>query len=300
MWLGLSSEALAIDSNETLPVSACGKIWTRCELVDVTTTFSHIITRQKKPLHVKVRAGYIDAKSGTKFQGNILYFQGLADSMRNHNHLFTRLSQAGYQVIAFDYMGQGGSEGMMDNTRIPGIVEIGNQIWDLYARDTAYYSQKTILGWSTGGLAAYYAAKEGQADRVILIAPGIVPRTVISITEKSLTSDQYPKADDNPHLDPISVHSPLQVVDFALHLLSMAKKSREWKIPDQIPGYVLLSGQEDKYVDAEETQKTLSENAPHFKHHVYAGALHEIDNEILGIREKVYRRIIRFLNKTQR
>lgn len=57
----------------------------------------------------KIRMGYYPEQG--VFKGNILYYEGLGDSMLNHAPLFEKLSQNGYRVIAFDYMGQGGSSG---------------------------------------------------------------------------------------------------------------------------------------------------------------------------------------------
>ena len=72
---------------------------------------------------IKLRAGYLQESKAPK--GNILYLEGLADSMFNHEQLFTALMKEGYRVIAFDYPGQGGpgprqggSQGNMNDTRI--------------------------------------------------------------------------------------------------------------------------------------------------------------------------------------
>jgi pimeloyl-ACP methyl ester carboxylesterase len=69
---------------------------------------------------IKLRAGHFPSKTHTP-KANVLYLEGLADSMFNHDRLVNTLSEAGYRIIAFDYPGQGGSEGSMDQTRITGI-----------------------------------------------------------------------------------------------------------------------------------------------------------------------------------
>ena len=66
---------------------------------------------------IKLRAGLFHSKT-LPHKANVLYLEGLADSMFNHDKLINTLSRAGYQVIAFDYPGQGGSEGSMSQTRI--------------------------------------------------------------------------------------------------------------------------------------------------------------------------------------
>ena len=98
----------------------------------------------------------------------------------------------------FDYLGQGGSEGSMAYTRINSLgdpypksrdYEVGEQakfVWDRYSKSSdpvfgrnCEGSSKRIIGWSTGGLAAYRLAAEGWAKEVVLIAPGIVPNLCV-------------------------------------------------------------------------------------------------------------------------
>ena len=55
-----------------------------------------------------IRTGLLKSDSLTSL-GTILYLQGLGDSMMNHAPLFNHLNRNGYNIIAFDYMGQGGS-----------------------------------------------------------------------------------------------------------------------------------------------------------------------------------------------
>src|SRR5690606_21112615 len=99
----------------------CPRPWV-CEnvLIPVPTTS---VKGDFKIVTPTIRAGYLPHEG--EFKGNILYFQGLGDSMLNHDPLFLKISKAGYRIIAFDYMGQGGSTGKMDNTRIKYIPWIG-------------------------------------------------------------------------------------------------------------------------------------------------------------------------------
>lgn len=257
-----------------------------------------------RKLSVEIRAGYFP-ESGT-FRGNVIYFQGLGDSMVNHAPLFRHLSAEGFRVIAFDYMGQGGSEGRMDQTRIDAIAEIGEVVWKKYARDLATYPKKSVIGWSTGGLAAYMAASRGEADQIAIIAPGIAPRTVVGagilnwppneITPESLTTAApYSARAENPHLDPIRPNTPLKVPNFAVNLLTTAGKARKTAIPRKVRGLVLLSDDADTYVDAGRTAEVLARTAPHFQIIQYAGALHEIDNERAEISRKSHHDIAEFL-----
>ncbi len=242
-------------------------------------------------LRVKIRAGYLPENPNVPFKGNVIYYEGLGDSMLNHLPLFKTLTESGYRVIAFDYMGQGGSSGSMDDTRIKDIGYLGNQIWRRFARDLDSFPKRNIIGWSTGGLAAFVqAANEQTINKIILIAPGIAPKSLVGeqhpflgkidlITLATLTTRSYTNGLKNPHVDPIKPTSPLEVKRFAFDLQLTALQARHHQIDKRIRGFVLLSGKEDTYVDAEKTRKILLSAAPHFQIKQYGGALHEIDNE---------------------
>lgn len=167
------------------------------------TEFKEIVNYT--PLNLNMRAGYsLETK---QLRGCVLYLQGLADSIQNHKPYFSRLNDAGYRVIFFDYLGQGGSEGSMNDSRIQvelppnattqmrrkyneldkyfEIPEQGDFFWSKYnsvknrlGQDCSR-SPKIVLGWSTGGLSAYRMAHEKRADAVILIAPGIHPKLMV-------------------------------------------------------------------------------------------------------------------------
>lgn len=140
-------------------------------------------------------------------RGCVLYLQGLGDSIRNHEPFFGALRENGYRVISFDYLGQGGSQGSMNSTRVSTsfppdatrpmlrkyeqkekYFEIGEQanlVWERLSKienshgDSCEGKKKIVIGWSTGGLATYKMAYEGKADGVILLAPGIHIKTMI-------------------------------------------------------------------------------------------------------------------------
>ncbi len=239
-----------------------------------------------------IRSGYITENPEVPFRGNVIYYQGLGDSMLNHLPLFQLLASAGFRVIAFDYMGQGGSSGSMDDTRIIEITELGDKVWKMHARDLAAFPKKTIIGWSTGGLAAYAEAAllPGTVANVVLIAPGLVPNKIVGeqdwlqgkinrITLPTLTTARYEGGVPNPHVDPIRPDSPVKVMSFALDLLVQAHEMRQNPVLPSTKGLVLLSGSNDTYVNAGKTRLVIARRAPHFKIVEYPHTLHEIDNE---------------------
>ncbi|WP_413613108.1 serine aminopeptidase domain-containing protein [Bdellovibrio sp. HCB-110] len=273
---------------------------------------------------VYLRTGYYLESEGAQFKGCVLYLEGLADSVANHSALFNKLSLAGYRVVFFDYMGQGGSKGSMNNTRILSPVSPSLQIsaqakfvWQRYSdrRDEVFgrdcsQSKKMVMGWSTGGLATYGLANEEWAEAVVLIAPGIHPKKFVGeaatspklmftldqvISERTLTRNKFEKS-HNPHIDPIKPVSPAVVPLFATNLLLSSEFSQGWEISKKIPGLVFLSGLEDTYVDRAATQKTLKKKAPHFQVVAYTGALHEIDNEIPEVANDMYEKTVQFFD----
>ncbi len=233
----------------------------------------------------KIRTGIL--KTAHPKRGTVLYLQGLGDSMMNHEALFSAVSNAGFDVIAFDYMGQGGSGGSMNRTTIANINTLADQVWRQYVKDET--QKKILIGWSTGGLAAYrYAYKYPQkVEKMFLIAPGIVPKWLVGermmITVPSLTSVPHNELELNdPHVDPVRPRSPLFVPAFSLNLQAIAAKARRWEISPEVSGHVFLSSEEDTYVNSAKTIEVLERNAAHLDYTYYAGtgALHELDNEI--------------------
>lgn len=207
----------------------------------------------------------------------------------------------------------------MNNTRILQIPYLGNQVWKMYARDLTHFPKKTIIGWSTGGLAAYAQAAIGHTtDNIVLIAPGIVPNMFVGeqhpfslklnlITMKTLTTAHYTAGVPNPHIDPIRPTSPLEVFDgFGWDILNAAKYIQILTMNPKVKGLVLLSGPNDTYVDAEATLKVLKKQVPQFARggdfeaKVYPSALHEIDNETEEVSSAARQDILDFVVKNSR
>lgn len=272
---------------------------------------------------VELRTGLFIESANVPFKGCAIYLQGLADSILNHRQLFSSLSENGFRVITFDYMGQGGSSGTMNHTRLyeplfPSL-EIGNQarfVWQALEKfkspsgQSCEKSKKIVIGWSTGGLAAYGLAYDKWADDVVLIAPGIYPKKFVGeaaqfpllmlrgdqvITERTLTRNDF-QGQTNPHVDPINPTSPMKVPLFASNLLITSELSKFWEISTQVKGLVFLSGEEDTYIDQAGTKATLAKKASHFLIVAYKGALHEIDNELPEVSNDMIQKTIQFLS----
>lgn len=289
--------------------------------------FDRTLYKSKNPLaeDVYLRTGYY--RETAPLKGCVLYLEGLADSVSNQSPLFAQLSRNGYRVIFFDYMGQGGSDGSMNNSRIVSALSPtlqipvqGKWVWDRYAgvKENGVdcsASKKMVLGWSTGGLAAYELAHEGWAQAVVLISPGLHVKTFIGesatnralmlkgaqvITERTLTRNTFAGGVD-PHIDPIRPVSPALIPIFATNLLYSSTRSRSWEIPREVAGLAFLSSEKDTYVNSPAISATLRERAPHFEQVHYAeGALHELQNEMPEVSEDLRSRTVEFLNRVSR
>lgn len=252
---------------------------------------------------VSIRAGYFKENDEVPFKGNILYLEGLGDSMLNHDPYFKVLSDEGYRVVAFDYMGQGGSQGSMNDTRLydksdsQSISVLAKSVYQKFKRDDG--DQKVrLIGWSTGGLAAYMLAAEGWADQVVLIAPGLAPKLIVGdklkITMSTLTSATFGDSKD-PHVDIIKPNSPLKVPFFATNLIATALSSSKMKIDPSVKGLVFTGG-DDRYVFHKRTSRLINKNASHFDLFHYPDAKHEIHNEVKTTRLDVYSKTVEFFN----
>jgi alpha-beta hydrolase superfamily lysophospholipase len=289
------------------PPWVCETLSLRVPYTVVKKSVGTVLTKKVAYTEVNIRAGYIP-ETGT-LKGNIIYYQGLGDSMVNHEELFTKLSRAGYRVLSFDYMGQGKSSGTMNKTRIEYIPWIGEKVWNRYA-DTSIGHDRIIMGWSTGGLAAYMQATKVKSyvKKVILIGPGNTANYIVGeglnswppnlITLRTLTTDNYDNGNYNPHIDEIRPISPVVVPAFSVSLLTTAAVARKTQMPAHVQGLVLLGGS-DTYVDSKEALKVFAKTAPHFRIRTYPGALHEIHNERRPVRESAHSEILKFLERDQ-
>jgi hypothetical protein len=249
-----------------------------------------------------MRAGYIPENPQQEFRGNVVYFEGLGDSMLNHMPLLNALSDAGFRVIAFDYLGQGGSSGSMNDTHVEEIPKVGALLLYRYGRDV-FSTRKIFLGWSTGGLAAYLGAALGLADTVVLLNPGLALRVHIgegifsTITLRTLTHEPYRTDGTDPHVEEIKPTSPLKVPLFTADLFATAFYAQELPISSHVKGLVMLSGRNDRYFYPAQTQKVLEKQAPHFEIRHFPEAFHELDNESEPVSLWVRQGIVDFLLK---
>lgn len=244
-----------------------------------------------------LRAGYLPANPDVPFRGNLVYLEGFADSMANHDAFFQQVTALGYRLIAFDYPGQGGSEGTMNWTRVKHIPDMAEAVAARFSRPDGP-GTRTWMGWSTGGLAAYQAAAEGRVDRVVLLAPGIHIRPLVgewgSVTARTLTGHEAAGLPD-PHAEAPSPTAPAKYPLFAASILKNSIASQQVEVPASVQGLVLLSGEGDRYVRGDDTRKTLARNAPHFDVRTFEGALHELHEEVDPIGSAVRAAALAFL-----
>jgi alpha-beta hydrolase superfamily lysophospholipase len=289
-----------------------GDLKSNCEYLNYQVNVTYPVTSiignspSEAVVKAKIRAGYLLENKKVTFKGNILYLEGLSDSMLNHKPLFDKLTNNGFRVIAFDYMGQGGSTGTMNDTRLQDIPSLALKVYQKYGRDLNQFPKPIVVAWSTGGLAAYLMALDNNLSKVVLISPAIVPSIILGeqdicafefdkITLETLTSKKYLPGEYNPHVEGIRPSSPLDVKDFATNLVLTSMSARFLSPYSSISGLVLLSGKEDSYVKTTKNSFYLSLSAPNFKQVQFKDALHEIDNEKKSIVDQAQKEILNFL-----
>jgi alpha-beta hydrolase superfamily lysophospholipase len=287
------------------------------------------------------RTGMFLEAQGGPFKGCVIYLEGFGDSVLNHIPLYTALSTAGYRTIFYDYAGQGGSTGTMHSTRLRDPVyaprEIGEQakwLWDIYSKkiDPVYHRScegqpHRVIGWSTGGLAAYKLAYEKWTNSVVLIAPGLSPKIFVgesandwervftfrnTLSLLTLTRNRFTDSID-PHQELPKPDSPAKVPLFAKNLLltaceargdvggycaaSEARKDKGWTIPPSVHGLVFFSSDDDTYVDSDKAEQVLKKYASQFGVIRYEGALHELDNELPEVATDLRKKTIEFFDR---
>ncbi len=269
----------------------------------------HHITYRYKNKDLQIRAGFIDADSSVPFKGNVIYYQGLSDSMLNHDPFFIALAHAGYRVITFDYMGQGGSDGSMNYTTMEHINNIGDMVWERFARqgDNENSRQMNIIGWSAGGLAAYrraYISKQNEVRAVVLVAPAVGVSPLIGERLKSFPPNKisyrtlishYDGSKKDFYVDPIKPNNPLKVPLFAINIMKDSLIAcANWVISPDIKGYVFHCGK-DTFAHPKKTDKTIRKNAGHFLQKTFPNSFHQLDNEVPEISHAFRDEVIRFL-----
>ncbi len=264
-----------------------------------------------------LRVGVHEASA--PLQGCALYFEGLGDSIANQTWLFEKLASHGYRTVAFDYAGQGGSEGNMNDVRVVGsrhspdrqIGRMAEGAWK--AGRTRFDGQPCgdmpdlLVGWSTGGLEVYRWAVEGRAKKVLLFAPGLRVRffvgeadqhpTRVVTLEPVMTPASLTRAAENgtfTHVEPARPNHPLKAPFFANDLIVSSFKSASVSVSPAVKGLVFLAG-DDTYVPSDKVEKILAKRAPHFEIVNFPGARHEIMNETDDVRETVAKRLEAFL-----
>jgi pimeloyl-ACP methyl ester carboxylesterase len=148
----------------------------------------------ERDVSAKIRAAMMSEK-GDRCNGAVIFLQGIGDSLQNHMKLYSALSEKGYRVITFDYMGQGASTGHLNDMRVESIPVLAEQVYQRYTgKDRPACAKKIVIGWSTGGTAAHYwtadqVFKYGnkpdntKIDAVVLLNPSLSLRALPGETD---------------------------------------------------------------------------------------------------------------------
>jgi alpha-beta hydrolase superfamily lysophospholipase len=295
---------------------------TEPKVSDVVDPFTFPGVRLQGP--ATVRHGYIEANPSVAFKGNVVYLEGIADSMLNHTQLFKAVTDAGYRMIAWDLDGQGGSKGKWGSRLLLDMLNVANQV---YKRDMdPRGGLKVLMGWSIGGINGYAAAAGYPGinpDAVILNAPSIDPLLFGvgegfdhlppgEFTPQVLTT-ALPPVDcgyGTPFVEPILGFTPASSASFTADILELAFYDRHVTIPGKVKGLVLMTGPKDDtyakgkkheqmdydtFIDVPNTEKVFREKAPHFRVVEYPRTKHMVDAESCAVRNSIAREVGDFL-----
>ena len=134
--------------------------------------------------------GYVTTEDGVKIRyakwkaavapvkGTVLVLQGRTEYIEKYLETVRDLRNKGFEVLAFDWRGQGGSDRLLEDTRKGYVDEYSEYLLDLDAiiADVALPDCKSpfyILGHSTGALVALLAAPKipNKVRRMVLCSP---------------------------------------------------------------------------------------------------------------------------------
>ena len=279
------------------------------------------------------RMGYLPEAKNSDFKGCVIYLEGLGDSLMNHMPLYRKLSDAGYRVLMFDYLGQGGSEGTMDRshfmsfdtntTKVEENLSYQTRfVWKRYSEksDSTYsrncsQSPKRIIGSSIGGLVAFNLSHKKWAEQVVLISPLIIPNPCLgkyayttfskclpknrhldqTIDVSLLTKNVFAKNSD-PHVEGIHPKALSEIPEFAEDLWHATFYAHFWNVPSKTKGLVFLPHRDDPFIDRFRTSMILRRHAPQFSIVNYNHAMSELDNEVPEVANDVLEKTLQFFN----
>jgi alpha-beta hydrolase superfamily lysophospholipase len=275
---GAADSALTEDACPTAPLAPS---WMKTETVDLDDG-----------LHVRI------GTMGTGSKGDVLFLEGFADRFDNHRPLFEQFVGEGLRVIAFDYPSQGETCGRsLDRYGFADLAELAGKVERLKAGSGPLY----LSGWSTGGLLAVRIAQGIRPNALsrplagmALFAPGVDVRTVVAVSQETLTHNPTP-----PHVAPPKPSSPAFRPVFAAALVVNSKLSEAETLPPKVPTLVMTGGElEDRYVNTDgviawtEAQRDVGADTTGLQ---CAGGFHELDNEPAGIGDVVRGASAKFL-----
>jgi alpha-beta hydrolase superfamily lysophospholipase len=267
---GSADSALTEDACPTAPASPT---WMKTETLDL-----------EDGLHVRI------GTMGSGSKGDVLFLEGFADRFDNHRPLFERFTAEGLRVITFDYPSHGETCGRsLDRYGFADLADLAGKVERKKAGGGPLY----VSGWSTGGLLAVRIAQGIRRDALsrpiagmALFAPGVDVKTVIAVSEDTLTSNPNP-----PHVAPPKPSSPAFRPLFAAALVVNAKLAAAEELPGSLPTLVMTGGEEeDRYVKTNgviawtEAQRKDGADTTGLS---CAKGFHELDNEPVGIGDVV-------------
>jgi len=149
-----------------------------------------LISPAYNPCPSGATAGYVKAVDGAQLRyarwragragskGTVIILNGRAEYIEKYYETIADIQARGFEVLSFDWRGQGGSSRMLENPRAGYVDDFDQYIGDLHAiMDQValpdckgpYY----ILGHSTGSLVALLAAPSlsNRVRRMVLCAP---------------------------------------------------------------------------------------------------------------------------------
>lgn len=245
-------------------------------------------------------------------RGTVFLVHGYLDHSGGLSGTINELLRHGYTVFTVDLPGHGLSQG--EEGSIHSFKEYIDAVEDAYRNMVYYIPEGEVigLGHSTGAAILFQSIGQKRIflDRLVMAAPLYLPyqwkktKGIIKVFSRIIPKSRraFKKNSDDELYHQFITRDPLQVhylkADWFFAMANWQEEIRYSPIV-RVPVY-LIQGERDTTVDAKRTISFYEQKCRYLQVCLVPEARHQVLNERQALRESVHRRILSFLDGTDR